>query len=273
MNAKQRCGDFSFKFILKVAENLHVDVHGDFSSTKPPIASPTLRPCKPQTDPSRDVDPHLHLMCDLLPCPHRGHYQQYMGEQMDSADTKTIEKSKGDNFDICTKQGGNKEKSGDEHYKQYLEAEKPDIECIMTKENGKKNSVVSEEETDHIHRDLEKIVQDIVINREMETYKNESGNSENVMIDTDKHYKQCQDGSQDNNLSNFSVQKPKQSDVNIMTSSKKGASEGKNLIRQNEEVRQENVMKPKHSSSPNLERKGINAAVGQVSDSTLKVYF
>lgn len=258
-----------FKFILKVAENLHVDVH-DFSSTKLPIASPTLRPCKPHTDPSRDVDPHLHLMCDLLPCPHRDQYQKYLGEQIDSVETKPVEKSKGDNFEICTKQGGNKEKSGDKHYKQYLEAEKPDIECIKTKENGEKNSVVSEEETDHRHRDLEKIVQDIVISREMEADKSDSGNSENVMIDTDKHYKQCQERSQDDDL--CSVQKPKQSDVNIMASSKKGVSEGKNLIRQNEEVRQEKVMKPKHSSSPNLERKGINAAVGQVSDSILSVF-
>ncbi|XP_060067718.1 uncharacterized protein LOC132547926 [Ylistrum balloti] len=77
------------------------------SGTYPPIASPTL---KRKVKKGEDVEPHLHLMCDLLPCPHQSEFSKRYGE-----------------VPVNVASAENVKESESETYK-YLEAERPDIE-------------------------------------------------------------------------------------------------------------------------------------------------
>ncbi|ESO89495.1 hypothetical protein LOTGIDRAFT_165089 [Lottia gigantea] len=52
------------------------------SSQKPYIASPTL--AHKQRGDKENVEPHLHLMCDVLPCPHAQKYQEQFKNLYDS---------------------------------------------------------------------------------------------------------------------------------------------------------------------------------------------
>ncbi|XP_048777496.2 protein IWS1 homolog isoform X2 [Ostrea edulis] len=95
----------------------------------PPVASPSLGKPGKQTG----VEPHLHLMCDLLPCQHSKQYQDRMSKshttekaaqqktRTEGQSSKTVDdKIKEDSeFDVGeTKMG---------KYK-YLQAERPDVE-------------------------------------------------------------------------------------------------------------------------------------------------
>lgn len=74
----------------------------------PPIASPTLG--RKANSKLENLEPHLHLMCDLLPCPHQDEYREkYSAVQVG---------------------GSNNISNGNEstQYKQYLEAERPNID-------------------------------------------------------------------------------------------------------------------------------------------------
>ncbi|XP_021370368.1 uncharacterized protein LOC110461276 [Mizuhopecten yessoensis] len=77
------------------------------SGRYPSIASPTLKR-KGKRD--EDVEPHLHLMCDLLPCPHQSEFSKQYGKVPVNVDSSE-----------------NVNESESETYK-YLEAERPDIE-------------------------------------------------------------------------------------------------------------------------------------------------
>ena len=59
------------------------------SVREPQIASPVLHRQKPQTD--TEVDPHLHLMCDLLPCPHRGMYSDTLESVQTDGTSKELQ--------------------------------------------------------------------------------------------------------------------------------------------------------------------------------------
>ncbi|XP_046554919.1 uncharacterized protein LOC124264224 [Haliotis rubra] len=82
------------------------------SSSKPEIASPTLHRHKHSEG---KTDPHLHLMCDLLPCPHADKYsRKYPELYKQSSEISESEEMSSDQTNV--------------QYKQFLQAEKPHSE-------------------------------------------------------------------------------------------------------------------------------------------------
>ncbi|XP_046340892.2 uncharacterized protein LOC124121862 isoform X1 [Haliotis rufescens] len=82
------------------------------SSSKPEIASPTLHRHKHS---GMKTDPHLHLMCDLLPCPHAQKYSRNHPElYKQSSEFSESEEVSSDQAGV--------------QYKQFLQAEKPHSE-------------------------------------------------------------------------------------------------------------------------------------------------
>ncbi|KAL3886767.1 hypothetical protein ACJMK2_026740 [Sinanodonta woodiana] len=84
-----------------------------------PIASPFLKRDGKIT--SKEIDPHLHLMCDLLPCPHSDDYLRKGVELHGSMDSESPPEA---SSDTKVKKTAYK----DREYKMYLRAEKPDVE-------------------------------------------------------------------------------------------------------------------------------------------------
>ncbi|XP_069118728.1 titin homolog [Argopecten irradians] len=75
------------------------------SKRYPTIASPTL---KRRGTRDESVEPHLHLMCDLLPCPHQSEFSKQYGHESVS-DGQSVKESESETY-------------------KYLEAERPDVE-------------------------------------------------------------------------------------------------------------------------------------------------
>ncbi|KAJ8321921.1 hypothetical protein KUTeg_000392 [Tegillarca granosa] len=113
-------------------------------TAKYPIASPTLGRRKKDSD---GVDPHLHLMCDVLPCPHQSSYIDTTQQINDIHSLSPIHRVKEDtkqdkrdleltNQNLCdldsTNQNPDDSAISDKHIEQqrykYLKAERPDIE-------------------------------------------------------------------------------------------------------------------------------------------------
>ncbi|XP_067678983.1 uncharacterized protein [Haliotis asinina] len=93
------------------------------SSSKPEIASPTLHHHKHSEG---KTDPHLHLMCDLLPCPHAHKYsRKYLELYKHSSEVAESEDMSSDQTSV--------------QYKQFLQAEKPHSE---EKRSGHKHDSV-----------------------------------------------------------------------------------------------------------------------------------
>ncbi|KAK6173078.1 hypothetical protein SNE40_016607 [Patella caerulea] len=94
---------------------------------EPTIASPSLIYNKTNEE---MVEPHLHLMCDVLPCPHAENYQKQFQKQLSNnvimfkKDGKEFEDHPSDNESA--------------QYKQFLEAEKPHLERKNEKEKDEK---------------------------------------------------------------------------------------------------------------------------------------
>ncbi|XP_062595376.1 protein IWS1 homolog isoform X2 [Saccostrea cucullata] len=112
-----------------------------YGNNIPPIASPTLGRRGKQTG----VEPHLHLMCDLLPCQHS---QQYVGKTPRSPTTERSKqegrqskisqssRSEDNNCKGESESSDLEEKTG--RYK-YLEAERPDVEATKPKTSESEN--------------------------------------------------------------------------------------------------------------------------------------
>ena len=133
------------------------------TSLKPQIASPILKRGGKST--KSDLEPHLHLMCDLLPCPHQDSYSSDINRtdiddinrtgkpledknrlDFDSGaeDTFSDRGKKKDEFEDREKRQGKERESEKEkkHERQqssdrykYLEAEKPDEGVISESES------------------------------------------------------------------------------------------------------------------------------------------
>lgn len=237
------------------------------SSSQPQVASPSLRPCRPQTDPASDVEPHLHLMCDLLPCSHRGQFEQH------TSDYTSERKSEGDNRAVIEK-GDNSCDKEERQYKQFLEAEKPDIDTKKANvDTGDilNNSAIGE--LKHKHRDLEEMVQDIVINRD-NTEDDEVVSVHSDKSESDKDRKIRKENSKSRNSEKSDNHKQKQSVNDDYVTLQRNEIEllEKHKDREVTDSKHEKIIKPKHSSSPNLERKGVSAAIGQVGESSNKCF-
>ena len=237
--------------------------YDDSDPMQPQIASPSLKRCKPRTDPSSDLDPHLHLMCDLLPCPHRGQYEPEINEKNSD---KFI--NKGDNLEKMNMKGSNycdKKIIEEKQYKQYLEAEKPDIDSSSSKEGTPNDSEYFKKDSKDRHRDLEEMVQDIVISDKREELEKDGDRvSEKDYVEKDKH-RHNEDSSSEKSDKHIR-RREKDRDTN-------GRSKERRIDKRDEEETKsrEKVIKPKHSSSPNRQKKGVNAAIGQVCNKNYKL--
>ncbi|XP_052804624.1 uncharacterized protein LOC128234427 [Mya arenaria] len=290
------------------SQPLHIDTHTyEESRVQPQIASPSLKPCRPQSDPLSDVDPHFHLMCDLLPCPHRGQYEENKMFQSESeGKQKTSQKFKGGHSEADFIKGDNICDKGDENvdkaqYKQYLRAEKPDVESNGTRSyEGETSGGNAGDRPKNKHGDLEKIVQDIM-KGESDTESVRSERRRNRMDkdgDTDRDIEKCDSArsssSRRSDRSSHSKRSDHESDQrhgkhrereSVENSGKasstrhgkqekclddkrdggdKRSEKETRTVRQSREEKNENVIKPKHSSSPVREKKEIGAAIGMV---------
>ncbi|WAR04603.1 hypothetical protein MAR_019972 [Mya arenaria] len=298
-----------FDFLPKSDQQpLHIDTHTyEESRVQPQIASPSLKPCRPQSDPLSDVDPHFHLMCDLLPCPHRGQYEENKMFQSESeGKQKTSQKFKGGHSEADFIKGDNICDKGDENvdkaqYKQYLRAEKPDVESNGTRSyEGETSGGNAGDRPKNKHGDLEKIVQDIM-KGESDTESVRSERRRNRMDkdgDTDRDIEKCDSArsssSRRSDRSSHSKRSDHESDQrhgkhrereSVENSGKasstrhgkqekclddkrdggdKRSEKETRTVRQSREEKNENVIKPKHSSSPVREKKEIGAAIGMV---------
>lgn len=121
----------------------------------PTIASPTLGRRGKQTG----VEPHLHLMCDLLPC---GHSQQFLektfkshtdekSDDQDSKQSKGCESSRTVDDRVKSDSDFAKEKTETGRYK-YLQAERPHDDGETVKTSSKQSDI--ENNGDHNKRKL-----------------------------------------------------------------------------------------------------------------------
>lgn len=118
----------------------------------PTIASPTLGRRGKQTG----VEPHLHLMCDLLPC---GHSQQFLEKTLkshideksdqDSKQSKGCESSRTVNGRDKSDSDSGKEKTETGRYR-YLQAERPHDDEGAVKTSSKQSDTENDE--DHINK-------------------------------------------------------------------------------------------------------------------------
>lgn len=231
---------------------------------EPQIASPSLHPPKPKSEPVEEIDPHLHLMCDLLPCPHRGTFQG-------TVDTRASSKDK-ENFsnDIKPKDGSSEGKEKPcfirGKYKQYLEAEKPDVEKVPQERDTSKvdNRTVNNKDSKNIE-EIENLVKDIGGKDDDEQRSERNG---------DENYNKSVRGRDINERSERKVQKDSEEKNNEQSGSDSECSQtkSKHLDREvsidgrskESEGKRDKVIKPKHSSSPKSGRRGVNAAIDQV---------
>ncbi|KAL5019559.1 hypothetical protein ScPMuIL_002451 [Solemya velum] len=99
--------------VHNIVHDVSMPSHSDETShiqSNPPIASPTLgRKVGSKAD---SLEPHLHLMCDLLPCPHQEAYQEKYSKKQSADESSCSEEQT--------------------QYKQYLEAERPDVDKTTT---------------------------------------------------------------------------------------------------------------------------------------------
>lgn len=250
----------------------------------PPIASPSLHPPKPRNQPLREVDPHLHLMCDLLPCPHRGRYQGDDEKPGTRSEGNTKYRKKDDNLERhFDTQDKNKEKESENfkkigRYKQYLEAEKPDIDQVNadkchSKPNGKmqdnlesprsqrKGADVDDESTKTSIGDIENMVRNIGV-RDADSDLTEKQNFGSGKDKTKKSVetKPKSNAEENSNVSNSESDHSQGSCKQTRKQSEKDVKE-KN---KEEKPERERVLKPQHSSSPKNGKKIVNAAIGQV---------
>lgn len=133
------------------AENMQEFEQRDTDSL-PTIASPTLGRRGKQTG----VEPHLHLMCDLLPC---GHSQQFLEKTLkshtdeksdqDSKQSKGCESSRTVNGRDKSDSDSAKEKTETGRYR-YLQAERPHDDEGAVKTSSKQSDTENDE--DHINK-------------------------------------------------------------------------------------------------------------------------
>jgi len=275
------------------------------SSGGPQIASPCLHPPSPSGRPPTPVEPHLHLTCDLLPCPHRGHYTQtgyqngekYIGSQhSDKGEHSNIDQKYSTGQDKEDNSGRDKiadSKVDNVPLKQYLEAEKPDVD---KNEDGKGQGQKVLQKGDH--SDLENIVKDIMKSdtdseRPESQGRCDSDRSTGSKHSTSSRHSKHSDSSHVHKHSGTKHEEPgsrrqkgqqrgpdqqhrgsKTEDKGLQGQSKDGNKPNKNHVSRGDAESsqtlesdrcQAGVMKPAHSSSPVLERRGISAAIGQVS--------
>ncbi|XP_050416604.1 uncharacterized protein LOC126830287 [Patella vulgata] len=93
---------------------------------EPTVASPSLLYNKRSDE---MVEPHLHLMCDVLPCPHAQKYQKQFQKQLSNNDIMFKEDENG--FEVHPSDNVSAQ------YKQFLEAEKPHLERKNEKDEEK----------------------------------------------------------------------------------------------------------------------------------------
>lgn len=222
---------------------------------EPPIASPSLHPPKPKSEHIEEIDPHLHLMCDLLPCPHRGKFE-------DKENFSNDIEPKDDSSEGKEKSCFNKEK-----YKQYLEAEKPDVEKVAQEGDlSKVDSTAVDNKDNKSIEEIENLVKNIGGKDDDEQLRSERNG--------DKDYKKSVRGRDNNERSKRKVQKDSEEKSNDQSGSDSECSQtkSKHLDREvssdgrlkDSEGKRDKVIKPKHSSSPKSGRRGVNAAIDQV---------
>ncbi|XP_061165196.1 uncharacterized protein LOC133174155 [Saccostrea echinata] len=151
----------------------------------PPIASPTLGRRGKQTG----VEPHLHLMCDLLPCQHS---QQYIDKtprsltteklKQEERQTKICQSSRSDDNECKGESDSSELEDRTGRYK-YLEAERPDVEATKPKsmesesENRTKESACGIQKRKK-NQDIKHVKSDIKHSSESGTQEKDSAEGE-----------------------------------------------------------------------------------------------
>ncbi|XP_060607613.1 uncharacterized protein LOC132759772 isoform X2 [Ruditapes philippinarum] len=223
---------------------------------EPQIASPSLHPPRPITEPVEEVDPHLHLMCDLLPCPHRGQIQGTSPQGTSSGSKNNFR----DNLDTRDNASSSEKEENDKMsaYKQYLEAEKPDIEKA-----GRETDHVNEHEGNpdwqpglRSIQEIENMVKDIgAENSDGQASPRPDKENDKGSQKSDRQGKAVKDGKKSSpdsecsqtNSKHLVEEHPKRDEGHVEVKDKK-----------------EKVLKPKHSSSPKNKRRGVSETIGQV---------
>lgn len=223
---------------------------------QPQIASPSLHRTKPKTESQSDIDPHLHLMCDLLPCPHSGKMVQLgTSNELDQGTSIKVDSS------LNKYDKGDKLVTGVGEYKQYLEAEKPDIDRSSFKDteldkNSDTKLILNSKPMKSI-QDIEKMVQDIGRN---------DINVETEEVDDDNIDRNSKNIEPSNKSGSNSARSDKSSKSETQRSAKENESQKvESTVKKDSKSKKETSIQPKHSSSPKNGRKGVTAAIGQVS--------
>ena len=191
-------------------------------------------------------------MCDLLPCPHRGQIQGtiHQGTKTDSKNNYQ------DNLDVKQKTASKSEENDKMSvYKQYLEAEKPDIDKI-TDDADNVNVERREPET---HSGVRSI-------QEIENMVKDIGAEHSDDQASEKSDKEQDKLSQKSGRKGLENKDDKSSSPRSECSQKDSAGKQRNKNEKLEETeeKKENVIKPKHSSSPKTGRKGVSETIGMV---------
>lgn len=257
------CSQMQFTPAPQQQQKTHIQTCQDVQQNdgrfhEPQIASPSLHPPKPKTKPVEEIDPHLHLMCDLLPCPHRGQFQGSNEPRSSSEDRKSCKENS--ETRITEKNEGaskNIDKTCDElgKYKQYLEAEKPDIEIGEQERVTSKVYRGNDEKKEKSIQDIENMVKDIGQKHDEKLESNRLNADIDKNSGGEKYKDSIETGSdKSGSESERSQTKSKHLDREVSNGEHLKETEGK----------RDKVIKPKHSSSPKNGRKGVNAAIGQV---------
>ncbi|XP_045207038.2 uncharacterized protein LOC123559371 [Mercenaria mercenaria] len=222
---------------------------------EPQIASPSLHAPKPRSEPVEEIDPHLHLMCDLLPCPHRGQLQGTTDQGTSSNTRSNFKKNVGTRNNSDSNQDEKYDKMG--KYKQYLEAEKPDVEksdheTDITDVDRGKNIKSDERKGQKTIQEIENMVKDIGAEDDKSSNKSDIV-EDNLSQKSDRKKEKEQNSEHSGSESERSETKSKHSEK---------VADSDERLKESEDKR-EKVMKPKHSSSPKSGRKGVSAAIGQ----------
>lgn len=241
------------------------------ASAKYPIASPTLGRKKD----SDSVDPHLHLMCDVLPCPHQSSYidttQQTTQDihslspihrvtQNGKHDKRDLEKNNQKLSDLdLTNQNADDSAISDKHDEQqrykYLEAERPHIEEKKTSDIEEKIIGRSKLNKDDREKKNGKIVSD-------------SDNDDSDDIDTYKKRTKVQGGQRSRYSERSKFKKGLDKDEEDSDDDEVIRKQDKKKCQQQDNGR---IPKPRHSDSPKLDRRGLRTdapvedIIGQVS--------
>lgn len=243
---------------------------------QPPIASPVLHRQKPKTSTDTEINPHLHLVCDLLPCPHRGKYDNNAENSLTDTTSSGFTKEKLGQKEIASPREAfindkdrtqravderfsrkgklisdserisDRRHSEDEsRYTQFLEAEKPDIESKSDSDRSVKSDRSRQvKETRRKKTDKESVID----------YKKDSD------LDKEELRERKNDRARTRQRGSSLPENLPRDEEPELPPEKIQSEEDRSRSRETKKEK----LRPRLSSSPKRERKVVDDAIGQV---------